>query len=232
MKAIFNVLLIAIGMLFGTTGERHVEETYSFGNKEIVELDFRFADEIRVNTWNKNEVQVKVRVNINENEDNDAFILKTEETGNTLKIISKIENMNELAKRNYIVIEDEDGDTTIKGCSVEMDLFFEVMIPASAELKIETISGDIYVDDHRRKSKIESISGKVDYSMKSTADADFKLKTISGDIFTDMDLEIDHDPEEGYHHLVGGNVEARLNDGGELIKLETISGNIYLREKK
>jgi len=232
MKTIFNFLLIAIGMLFGMTGERHVEETYPINNREIVELDFRFADDIKVKTWNKNQVQVKVRVNINDNEDNDAFVLKTEEYGNTLKIISEIENMNELAKKNYTVIEDEDGETTIRGCSVEMDLFFEVMIPASAQLKIETISGDIYVDDHLERSKIKSISGKVDYSVSPSANADFKMKTISGDIFTDMELEIDHDPDEGYHHLVGGNVEARLNDGGELIKLETISGNIYLREKK
>jgi hypothetical protein len=53
------------------------------------------------------------------------------------------------------------------------------------------------------------------------------MKTISGTVYTDLDINI---PSSGSSFPVV--VKHRMNNGGEPVTLETISGDIFVRKSK
>jgi hypothetical protein len=230
MRAIVQVLLMAITMAFNVPQERRVDENYKVKPGELVKLDFDFADQISITTWDKNEINVKVMVSINDNKNNDAFEIKSVKTSQGIKIVSEIVKMEELAKKNHHIKITDNGDTIIN-CNLEMDLFFEIKIPKNVQLDVNTIGGDIIITKFQGLSKIKTIGGFIDYSVPGDDKADIEMRTISGDIYTDLELEFDRE-DRGLQHIVGGDVNARLNGGGREITLETIGSNIYLRKSK
>lgn len=216
-------------MSFSNTlfSQKIVEKSSPIKENEELTLNFEFADQITVTTWNKNEVYVKVIVSINNNEDNDKFKLELNQRSTGIVFKSEIENMKSLQTRKRIV--DEDGHT-ITYNSVEMDLFFEVKVPANIDLEIETISGDIDIKGVLGRMDINTISGFIDISLPEKHNADLELSTISGGMYSDF--EFNNRKYEGYHHYGKRDLSKRLNNGGTRIFLETISGDIYLRKDK
>ena len=67
--------VMAILITFSTTvySQKIVERTFSVSADDDIALEFKFANEIKVSTWNKNEVYVKASVTINDNDHNDNF---------------------------------------------------------------------------------------------------------------------------------------------------------------
>jgi DUF4097 and DUF4098 domain-containing protein YvlB len=216
-------------MSFSNTvfSQKIVEKSSPIKENEELTLNFEFADQITVTTWNKNEVYVKVIVSINDNEDNDKFKLGLNQRSTGIEFESEIENMKSLQTRKRII--DEDGHT-ITYNSVEMDLFFEVKVPANIDLEIETISGDIDIKGVLGRMDINTISGFIDISLPEKHNADLELSTISGGMYSDF--EFNDKKYEGYHHYGKHDLSKRLNNGGTRIFLETISGDIYLRKAK
>ncbi|MGM0408223.1 MAG: hypothetical protein ACQERU_09565, partial [Bacteroidota bacterium] len=74
-----NVFTSVLAMLitFSTTvySQKTVEKTFPVSADDDISLEFKFADDIKVSTWDKKEVYVKVSVNINDNSNNDHFEL-------------------------------------------------------------------------------------------------------------------------------------------------------------
>ncbi len=229
MKTIIHVLTVILVSLFLGDSPRIVEDRISVSKGETVDLDFDFADEINIKTWNKDEVFVKVSVNINDNEDNDAFELLSGKSGSGVKITSEIKNMEDLHKESYTIKKDEDGDYYINNCNLSLELFFEVFIPEDVKLNIHTISGDIIITGFENEMHINTISGFIDLSLNARKKAEIEMSTISGEAFTNLDLKFP-EYESGMHHVCGQVIDATLNGGGTAINLETISGNIYLRK--
>ncbi|MBU8892246.1 MAG: DUF4097 domain-containing protein [Bacteroidales bacterium] len=229
MKNLIFTCVLAILMSFSNTlfSQKIVEKSSPIKENEELTLNFEFADQITVTTWNKNEVYVKVIVSINNNEDNDKFKLELNQRSTGIVFKSEIENMKSLQTRKRIV--DEDGHT-ITYNSVEMDLFFEVKVPANIDLEIETISGDIDIKGVLGRMDINTISGFIDISLPEKHNADLELSTISGGMYSDF--EFNNRKYEGYHHYGKRDLSKRLNNGGTRIFLETISGDIYLRKDK
>jgi hypothetical protein len=226
-----SVLVILI--TFSTTlfSQRIVEKTFAVSVDDEISLEFKFANEINVTTWDKNEVFVKASVNINDNNNNDNFELIFNQRSTGIEIESKIINIDDLPQRKRIIKEDKNGDKIIiNDCTVEMDLFFEVKVPASADIEIETISGDIEIDGILGRMDINTISGFIDLSLPENHNADLELSTISGSMYSDFDFKSDE--EKGYSHYRRNEVSKRLNNGGTRIFLKTISGDIFLRKSK
>lgn len=205
-----------------------IEKSIPINKNAKVELDFQFADQIIIKTWDKNEAYVKAIININDNNDNDKFSLKATGSGNIVEFKSDIDNLEDLSGRNVhyqrgVVIREDDY-------CVHIEIDFEVFLPASAQISLETISGNIEVIGLEAPMKIKTISGFIDVSLSQNTKADITMETITGDFYSDLDLIYEKDTK-WKHHFVGGELEASLNGGGASINLETISGNIYLRRK-
>lgn len=226
-----TILLIIILISFvSINAQRIVEKTIKVKKGQDIELDFQFADDIIIKTWNKNEIYVKVSVNINDNIDNEDFILNIFDEKSEIEIKSEIKNLGNKSENTITLRKDEEtGEYHYKGNCTQMDLFFEVFIPQGTNLEVKTISGNIEVTDLESEMNLESISGDVDLTLAQNIKADIEMSTISGEIYSNMNL--DYGDEETLHRIGGIEISSKLNGGGISIDLETISGDILLRKK-
>lgn len=223
-------IAIIISLIFSLSliAQDSIEKSATINKSTRVKMDFRFADQIIIKTWDKNEALVKAIVNINDNNDNDKFSLKVTDTGNGVEFISEIDDLEKLSGRNTniqqgVIVRDDDH-------CVHLEIDFEVFLPATAQIDLETISGNIEIIGFDSPIKAKTISGFIDVSISPQAKADISMETITGECYSNLELTFKDDPR-WEHQYFGGQLEAFLNGGGETIKLETVSGNIYLRTK-
>jgi len=225
-----SIFIMMACILFSTIQAQDiVEKSTSISPSTSVSLDFDFADQIIIKTWDKNEAYVKAIVNINDNTYNEKFSLDVSTNKNGVSFKSDIEDLEEISKRNKhyqhgIVVRDDDH-------CIHMEIDFEVYLPKTAKIDLNTISGNIEIIGLSEPMDIKTISGYIDVSINSRSKVDFKLETITGGFYSNLELDIIEETD-WKHHFVGGDMEASLNGGGHKINLETISGDIYLREEK
>ncbi len=226
-----NTIFIIITCIICSTMQAQdiVEKSTSIRHSESVSLDFEFADQIIIKSWNKNEVYVKAIVNINDNNDNDKFSLEVSKDKDGVSFESGIEDIEELSKHSTqlqhgVIIREDDR-------CVHMEIDFEVYLPESVKIDLNTISGNIEIIGLSESMDIETISGFIDLTVDKNSKLEFNLETITGGFYSNLDLDILKETD-WKHHFVGGDLEAKLNGGGPMINLETISGDIYLRKEK
>ncbi len=227
-----TLLLIIILLSFASMyAQRIVEKTIKINKNQNVELDFQFADNIIIKSWNRNEVFVKVTVNINDNNDNDDFTINIIDEKSEIEIKSEIKNLGKKNENTITLRKDEKtGEYHYHGNCTQMDLHFEVYLPHRTTLEVKTISGNIEVTGIQSDMNLETISGDVDLTLNQKIQADIEMSTISGDIYSNMDLNLGND--KSLHRIGGVDISAQINGGGISIDLETISGDILLRKEE
>jgi hypothetical protein len=234
------LLALACGQALAALGQKIVQENLPLAAGERLTLNLRFADSIRVSSWDGNEVSVRAVVVINNNQLNEAFLLTTKRSEGLLSVESNFDK--EKLKQGQA--SDCPGQqhqwwgngnyTTSKngqregGYSVCSSIYFEIKVPRRAETKLETISGNIEIVQWEGNLQAKSISGFVDLSWPAGRGADLSLKTISGEVFSNLDVDLGGPrPKTG----VGYSLQGTVAGGGQPIRLESISGNIYLRRQ-
>ena len=232
MKRIVYTYVLAMLISFSNiaNAQKIIEKIYPVTSDDEISLDFKFADEIKITSWDKNEVYIKATVNINDNKDNDKFTLNLKQRSIGIKIESEIEDLDDIHKSRRIIKKEDEGRTIIYDCSVNMDLYFEVIVPKNNKLEIETISGDIDIDGVMARMYINTISGFIDLSLPVNCDADLELSTITGGMYSDFDFN--REKNDGYYHYGKNELSKRINNGGTRIFLETISGDIFIRKAR
>ncbi len=225
-KIIISSLLLVLALNAFT--QRKVEETYTVPAGQKIKLDLRFAEEIQLMQWNSSELKVSASVNIDEGAGNEAYNLKTETTGDTY------------------IIKDDYGDYLEKkrhqnNCNTSIRISYVIHVPANAHLAVKSISGSLSADDfqgqletelisgnveikrYKGTLKLKTVSGNLDIAMnKANVDA----KTVTGTIYSNLDIDIKNKTARG----ITSHIKGVINNGTDLVKLETVSGNIYMRK--
>lgn len=196
-----------------------VTENVSVNGQTRLELDFAFADEIVLKTWDKKEVYVEVKVNIQDGEYNDIFTLESRTTSSSIYIEMDEDMWDKI---------DKDGRKNWNNCW-QSDLNYKVYAPKSLKIASETISGNYTITYVGTQLDLKTISGDMDITVPSRLGMDFKAKTISGEIYSDIDIEFPNG-KKGLRQIVGTDILGRISGGGKESYLETISGNIFLRK--
>lgn len=196
------------------------EKEVALKNGQAVKLELKFADEINIKTWDKQQLYIKVKVVHNFKEKLDFKLLEFNEN-DEVEIEEKIKN---LENRKNITI---DGDSHNHDC-LKLDIDYEVYLPANVELSINSISGNIDVKKMNSSLDLETISGFVDVAIDPAKGYDLKCSTISGSIYSDLQFE---SGDKIKADLVGSKLNSSLNGGGKMLKLKTISGDVYLRKR-
>ena len=207
---IVTMLVVAWLCCASIKAQQIIEKHMEFSGKESVALKIQIADSIRILTWNKNEVYVKASVSINENRDNDAYVTSFDESDNSLTVNAKF-------RENYFKGRNN--------CCDKAAIFWQVYIPEKARFSVETINANITVTGQTKEMKIKSISGYIDLAVPGNKEADLDFSTISGTMYSDLELALNQK-----HNSVPSRITEKINNGGPLIKLETISGDIYFRK--
>lgn len=208
-----------------------IEKSLPVGENQEAVLDLKFAEDIKVENWDKNEFYIKAEININNNTLNDAHTMDVSNNGNIISVItgfneellksSKMMNCNEKSKH-------QSNFNGKEGYSVCSSIKYTIYLPSETDLKIETISGNIFLEDRNGAVEAKSISGFVDLSSSPSKKADFQLKSITGEVYTDLDIKFANRQD---NPIVGYELKGKLNGGGEIINLESISGNVYVRKR-
>ena len=183
-----------------------------------VELKFDFAENIRVEAWDKNTIELEVTVNLDDNRYNDYYTLNVNEHAGSADLIEKV---------------DFEGIKKAKGmkdcCNFDTKINYKLKVPASLEFDLKTISGKIDLIGSVGKMSVNSISGFIDYTIPPALKARINLSTVTGDVYSDVKFDNKPSKEMSW---VGTKRDLTLNSGTLPIKLETVSGNIYLRKSK
>ena len=204
-------ILVVMWLCFSSLqAQQIIEKHIDFSGKESVSLKIQIADSINLQTWNKNEVYVKASVNINENKDNEAYVTSFEEAGNTVVVNAKFKDKYFKGKNN---------------CCNNTDIYWQIFIPEKSKFSIETINADITITGQTRAMNIKSISGYIDLAVPASKQADLDFSTISGRMYSNLELALNKP-----HNGVPLKIAEKLNNGGDQIKLETISGDIFFRK--
>jgi hypothetical protein len=207
---IVTMLVVAWLCCASIKAQQIIEKHMEFSGKESVALKIQIADSIKILTWNKNEVYVKASVNINENKDNEAYSTSFDESDHAVTVNAKFRDNYFKGKNN---------------CCNKADIFWQVFIPEKARFSVETINANVTVTGQTKEMKIKSISGYIDLSVPSNKEADLDFSTISGTMYSDLELTLNQK-----HNSVPSRITEKINNGGPLIKLETISGDIFFRK--
>jgi len=212
------LIVICLGLYSVTApAETNVEEKIGVAGETRLALDLPFADEIRFETWDRNEVLVQVAVTISDGEEDEIFELTSRKSSDTIYV-----EMN----------KDRWQDFSWNGmchCQ-ETRIQFRVYFPGSMKIDAKTISGGYTLDYYGQPLRLKTISGDIDLNVTADHGVDFKATTISGEVYSDLDVDY---PEgrDGLKQMVGINVRGRVFGGGPAVAMETISGDIYLRKK-
>lgn len=209
MKKLIYIIAINI-ICLGASGQMKIEKHIDFAGKKNAEFDIQISDSINVHTWNKNEVYVLGSVNINENKDNEAYRTSFEESGDKVIVKAKFDD-------NYFKGKDN--------CCNKSEISWTVYVPEKANIKVESINADITVAGNTGSLNLKTISGFIDLTYAENKAADLEFSTISGTVYTNHSLTALNSKSGMPSHM-----KYHLNNGGDMVKLETISGDIFFRK--
>ena len=224
--------LVAFALLWLASGEafaqKIIQKNQPFTAGQQVDLHLKFADSIRVSYWDKAEVSVRIAVEINGGKLNDALVVET--TANSRKISVKTDFDQALMRRGKREDCPSGNQSYLNGdghytCS---EINYEVYLPRQADLRVETINGNIFIREVAGPVYAKSISGFLDVSWPDGKGANVALKSITGELYSDLDIAFNNQQKK--NPIVGYLLEGTLNGGGPDVRLESISNNIYLRK--
>lgn len=234
----FLVLLVglAVGVVRPASAQKIIEKTAVVAPSQRVVLELKFASAIRIQPATDNRLHLKATVSINQNRLNDALQLTLSETAGSVTVAADLDKQALEAA--------QPGDCPGNGSSyytssvngrghragVCADINFDIMLPPGADVRVNTISGNIEVTGLSGPLEAKSISGSVDVSWPPAKGADVALKTITGEVYTDQEVAFNNRQE---NPIVGYQLRGALASGtGPLLKLESISGDVFFRKPK
>ncbi len=228
MKKIINLICILL-VTITVNAQRNVEKSVKVSKKQELYVHFKFANNIEVKQWNQNRIEVRATVNLNNGEGNTHFSLKTSENGNQVKVYSDFGNyfkrkrnwnQHNTTEINYVVYVPKHANLTVKSISGSLEA-----ASYSGDLTTDLISGDITIKRYIGEMHLKTVSGDVDVAVSK---AKINAKTVTGTIYSDLKIDKSYKENKSYSSKIRGTV----NNGNVVLKMITVSGNIYMRKAK
>ncbi len=220
--------------------QRIVNETYAWQPGKKVNLNLGIADSIRVEAWNRNEISLEAVVTINNNKLNEALVFDVENQAGELRLKA---SFNEVLLGRADTIDCPQNSNNMQVFTkakqgyksvniVCSSISYRLRMPAQAELQLKSINGNITIVGLTGPIEAKSVSGFVDMSWPANQEAAFSLRSINGEVYSDLPIEIKEN-KKNVAHPVGHQLKGALASGnGPLIRLESISNDVYLRKRK
>jgi len=224
MKFKITLLFLFLGAaLTAQITERIIENTYDLPASKKVILDFKFAKMVTVKTWDRNALGLKTILRRSDESMDDIHQMTVRESGSSLRINTTYDT-DEDRWGEYRCWDCDEGRSEACMC---FSVSYEILLPADADLELETISGDFEIRGLEGPVRAKSISGFVDFGLHRDANADLRFSSVTGEIYTDFEiLSLDNSSTPYSKRLT-----STLNGGGPLISLETVSGDIFFRKE-
>ena len=231
MRQFFFLLLLVCATVGSqsASAQKIIEKTASLAVGQRVFLNLRQAGTIRIRAGASGKMTLKATVSINQNRLNDALLLTMESAGNELKVNADFDK-EMLRNARPGDCPNSAGDRNMWfGQQVCDNIAYEITLPADLALRVYTYSGNIDIAGLTGTIDAKSLSGFVDVTWPSANGAELSLKTINGEVYTDQDIAFSNRRD---NPIVGYQLHGTLGDSGPLVKLESISNDVYFRKRK
>ncbi|KAA1243644.1 DUF4097 family beta strand repeat-containing protein [Aquimarina sp. RZ0] len=228
-------LIVVFFLTFQINAQKIIEKELSTSANQIL-VEFKFAEQIILKTWDKDEVYIKAEASINNGEFDEYFNLKIDNTSSILEIESDYGDLFKKRKKDWGSKQKWDPcDHT------NIESFYTLYIPKTAQLRVKSISGNVTSENYIGNLEVDIISGDIDIKkyggkldLKTiSGDIDINIsqsrlsaETISGLIYSDKEMEFDRSKNS----MVGSKVTGTFGNAKSNLHLKTISGSIFLRK--
>ncbi len=218
--------------------QKVIEKQLNTSTKEV-KVEFKFAEDIKIKTWDKSEVYIKAEVSVNAGEFDDYFDLKIDNSSTVLDIKSSYGDLFDKWKKE----RGSNRNNNWGPCNnLDIDANYTLYLPKNYRLRVKSISGNVQSENYQGELIVDIISGNIDIknyngdlSLKTisgdidinVAKSRLKAETISGMIYSDKDMNFDH----GKNRIVGSKVSGTFGDVKSQLNLKTISGSIFIRKQ-
>ncbi|RNI32494.1 hypothetical protein EFA69_04005 [Rufibacter immobilis] len=239
MRNLLMAALLLWGSLAAHAQKKVVEKTFALPASKKVNLNLPFANDVKLTAWDKNEALVKVCYEINGGKLNEAFVLRFEDAKDQLNVLADLRqelfkdvesdsiNCPDGYRSNFGNYNTKTGRATSFACT---RIDYEIFLPRHANVTLETITGDVEARGLTGPIQAKSISGFVDIDWPTQQGAAVQLKTITGEVYSDLEIALHEQRPEA--PLVGYDLNGKLKEGGPVVRLESISNDVYFRRKK
>lgn len=226
--------------------QKNIEKNINLSSSQSLELNLKYATNIEVKNSEGNKVRIVASVNIDDNKNNEQFTLEVSEEQDKVIVNSDILDIDKILKKKTLIAPKptnyynhytkDEKHLIVKDSYLETLIEYQVFIPKNVKFSLKTISGDIQYEYAKQEAGLKSISGNITLLASENANLDLKLKTITGDVYTNLSLQFPDNEKEGNLNRIGGgsngeSAKAKLNKGGKLLTLKSVSGNIFLKKK-
>ncbi|SEK86418.1 hypothetical protein SAMN04487910_1330 [Aquimarina amphilecti] len=237
MKNLVNLIIICC-TIFQLSAQKVVEKEITPSSNEV-RVEFKFAEDIIIKTWNKKTVYLKAEVSINDGEFDNYFDLKIDNTSSVLDIESSYGDLFKKWNKN----KGSNKNNNWGPCNnLDMNANYTLYIPENMSLRVKSISGSVASENYQGELEIDIISGDIDIkkyqgdlSLKTIsgtidihiAKSKLKAETVTGMIYSDKELEFD----QRKNRVVGSKVTGTFGDIKSQLALQTVSGDIFIRKQ-
>lgn len=224
MKNLLAITLIALCCI-SAQAQKTVKETYRLTTGKAIKLDLKFARTIKIEQWSKNEMSITATVDIDKGEGNDYYSLKSKASDENLEVrddygkyFEERRNQNNKVEISYVIYVPKTSAVTVKSISGNVDAE-----NFDGRLKTDLVSGNVEIKNYQGELELKTVSGNLDIVInKANVDA----KTVTGTIYSNIEI----DTADKLNRGVGSHIKGKVNSGTDMLKLETVSGNIYMRK--
>jgi hypothetical protein len=229
----FFFLLLLVSAAVGSqsaSAQKIIEKTADLATGQRVFLNLKQASNIHIRPGVAGKMTMKATVSINSNRLNDALQIDLSQSSDELKITGDFDQ--EMLKK----AQPGDCPTTTGGRNlwhgqqVCENIAYEITLPADVALRVYTYSGNVDIVGFTNAIDAKSLSGFVDVAWPSNKGAELSLKTITGEVYTDQDIAFS--TAQRKNPIVGYQLHGTLSGSGPLVKLESISNDVYFRKRK
>ncbi len=199
--------------------------------------------DIKIEGWDKPQVEVKVTKHGGTPEEREAVEIELQQAGDHLALSTAPDGQGDIEDVRYevklphrlqhITLSTLNGDVKLTGVHGHIEVTAQ-----RGDIKLEDVGGALITKTLTGNTKIvlatrapgdapqsfEAISGNVEVQIGDTPNVEVRADTTSGEIKVDdaFGLQVEK-------RLVGQHLAGRLGQGGPLLVIKTISGNIKLK---
>ena len=226
---LFVLVCAAVGHQ-SASAQKIIEKTANLAAGQRVFLNLKQASNIRIRPGAAGKMTLKATISINSNRLNDALQLAVEPGSEELKVNADFDK-EMLKQAQPGDCSTTKGDRNVwHGQQVCEEITYEITLPADVALRVYTYSGNVDIQGFTNAIDAKSLSGFVDVAWPAGKGAELSLKTITGEVYTDQDIAFS--TAQRKNPIVGYQLHGTLSGSGPLVKLESISNDVYFRKRK
>jgi len=238
------IITIAVFVTGSLSAQNTVNRTIPIKTSQVLRMKFDYPV-VKVSTWDKNEISILGKVLINGGESNDALLITSTNSGNTVTIEGAIKNFESIPRRVTIekdgqkmvfknraewekYSEEHGRSSTRMSDGVDIDIVLEIKVPHGTDTSVESVYGLIEIKNFSGPLHAESIYGGVDASLAERSIGELVAETNYGHIYSNLSLVLDSKDVKGedFHTYVSAKP-----GNGPKVSFESKYGNVYLRKQ-